>query len=325
MSYAARDQAARLVAIIATSVALARSSTAHAQLAGDLERGQDGLTVGTQPAPGLVLTGSVYDYYTAQIIAPNGHAVHTTGSYDTYQLLAVSVWYVSPLKILGANYGAVLSLWGTSSATEFPRLNVDERTNGFGDMYLKPFELGWHATYLDALAGFALWIPTGRYSPDGDDNTGQGQWGYEFSAGATLWLEKDHHFNVATQAYYDIYSPKLGGTIGPGHTALRTGDILTLMGGVGYQMIDGALDFGIPYFVQWKVTDDTLPPGVGAILPGIQTAKDWSMGVGAEVDVSWSKTDSVSIRFLQGLAGANTTDGQSYILDYSRTIPFGGT
>jgi hypothetical protein len=168
-----------------------------------------------------------------------------------------------------------------------------------------------------------LWIPTGSYTPGGNSNSGQGQWGYEFSAGATVWFEKEHHLNLSTQAFYDIFSPRRG-TIGPSNTQLQTGNIFTLMGGLGYQLLGGGLNVGIPYFIQWKVTQDTLPPGIGPILQGIQAAKDWSVGLGAEVDLFWSTTDGVTARFLQGFAGSNTTNGQSYFLTYNHIFNIGG-
>jgi hypothetical protein len=314
-----------LLAVSISCAALITSAPAHAQLAGDLIKGQYGLGAGTQGPEGLVLTGFVYDYYSTQLVGPDGSAVPgTSGSLNTLAVPGVNLWYVSPLKILGANYGAVLSMWGTSPHAEFPRLTVDQSSYGFGDMYLKPVELGWHTTYVDVITGFALWIPTGRYSLGGNNNTGQGQWGYEFSLGATLWFDKGHHLNLSTQAFYDIYSPKKGGPVGPSNTQVQTGNIFTLEGGLGYQFLDGALNIGIPYFVQWKVTEDTLPPGIGSILPGIQAAKDWSVGLGAEANFFWSQSDGVTLRFIQSFAGANTTNGSSYFLFYNHIFYFGG-
>jgi hypothetical protein len=314
-----------LLAVAVVGAAVVTTSSAHAQLAGDLIKGQYGLSAGTQPPEGLVLSGFVYDYYSTQAVGSDGSVVPgETGSLNTLAIPGVNVWYVSPLKILGANYGAVLSMWGTSPHAEFPRLKVDQSSYGFGDMFLKPVELGWHTTYVDVITGFALWIPTGRYTLGGSNNTGQGQWGYEFSLGATLWFDKDHHLNLSTQAFYDIYSPKKGGPVGPSNTQVQTGNIFTLEGGLGYQLLDGALNIGIPYFVQWKVTEDTLPPGIGAILPGIQAAKDWSMGLGAEANFFWSQSDGVTLRFIQSFAGANTTNGSSYFLFYNHIFYFGG-
>jgi len=313
------------VGAVCLAAALIAATPAHAQLAGDLLKGQTGLAAGTQAPPdSLVLSGFFYDYYSTQVVDGSGNVLNTTGSLNVLAVPGVNVWYVSPLKILGANYGAVLSLWASSPTTDSPRLNVKQSAYGFGDTYLKPVELGWHTTYVDVITGFALWIPTGRYSLGASDNTGQGQWGYEFSLGATLWFDKDHHFNLSTQAYYDIYSPKRNATVGASQTQVQTGNILTLEGGLGYQMLGGGLNIGIPYTVQWKVTDDTLPPGIGNILPSIQSAKAWSVGVGAEADLFWSTTDGVTLRFLQTFAGANTSNGSSYFIFYNHIFYFGG-
>ncbi len=304
--------------------AVALASPARAQLAGDLLRGQYGLAAGTQAPEGIVLTGFAYYYHATNLVGPDGNTVQgTTGSLNLL-VPGVNVWYVSPLELLGATYGAVLSMWATSSRPDFPRLDVSQGSFGFGDMYLKPVELGWHTAYVDVITGFALWIPTGSYTPGGTSNSGLGQWGYEFSLGATLWFDKGHHLNLSTQAFYDIYSPKRNATVGPSDTRLQTGNILTLMGGLGYQFLGGGLNVGIPYFVQWKVTEDTLPPGIGPVLPGIQAAKDWSVGVGAEADFFWSATDGVTARFLQGFSGANTTNGSSFFLFYNHVFAFGG-
>jgi len=299
-------------------VVLTVATTARAQLFSSLPRGSYALTAGTQPPEGLVLAGFIYNYHTTTIVGPHGNSVSTKGSLNIFTP-GVNAWYVSPLKVFGAHYGAVLSMWFTSSRADFPTLNVTQSSYGFGDMYLKPLELGWHTTYVDAITGFTLRIPTGRYSPGGKDNSGQGQWGYEFSVGATVWFDKGHHLNLSTQAFYDIHSPKRG-TKGQ----IQTGNTFALMGGLGYQFLGGGLNIGIPYFVQWKVTEDTLPPSIDSVLPGIQAAKDYSVGLGAEVDLHWSASDGVTARFVQGFAGANTTNGQTYFLIYSHIFQLSG-
>ena len=53
------------VLIVATCIAM--SAPARAQLAGDLVRGQYGLTAGTQAPEGLVLSGWAYNYNTSTI------------------------------------------------------------------------------------------------------------------------------------------------------------------------------------------------------------------------------------------------------------------
>jgi len=298
------------------------SPTAGAQLSGDLFKGEYGLTSGTQPPPGLVLTPWLYDSYSTTLVGADGQTVATNGaSTNVLAVPGLSLWLVSPWQILGANYGAQLQLWGTSPSHDYPRLGGTSSTYGFGDMYLKPVELGWHTRALDVITGFALWIPTGRYSPGASDNTGQGQWGYELSAGATVWFDSLHQFNFALLALYDIYSPRRGVlTVGTASTQLQTGNILYLQGGLGFAPIGRVLNIGIPYFVEFKITEDTLPQGVGSVLPGIQAAKSWSIGLGLEVDLTWSYSDGVSFRWVQGFAGTNTTNGASILLTYSHVF-----
>jgi len=72
------------------------------------------------------------------------------------------------------------------------------------------------------------------------------------------------------------------------------------------------------------VTADTLPPGVGAILPAISGAKSFSAGVGAEVALYWSTTDGVNARWVQGIGGKNTTNGASFFLLYNHLFSLPG-
>jgi len=297
-------------------------ASAGAQLSGDLRRGQYGLLSGTQPAAGLLLTPWLYDLYSSTLVGPDGSRVQTNGaSTNTLTVPGLSVWLVTPWEILGASFGVQLQLWGTMPSFDFPRLGATSTSYGFGDMYLKPVELGWHTTYVDVIAGFALWIPTGRYSPGAADNTGQGQWGYEVSAGATLWFDAGHHFNLALQALYDLYSPRRGAvTVGSTSTQLQTGNILYLQGGLGYSLLGGVVVIGVPYFVQLKVTEDTLPSGIGSVLPGIQAAKSWSIGLGAEIDLAWTDGDAIGFRWVQGFSGVNTTNGASFLISYTHAF-----
>ena len=117
------------------------TSPAWAQLAGDLIRGQYGLSSGTQGPEGAIVTPWFYDFYSTQIVGPDGSPLPTNGSANTLAVPGLNIWIVSSAKILGGNYGAVISMWGTSPKLEAPKLNTSTSTYGFGDMYVKPLEL----------------------------------------------------------------------------------------------------------------------------------------------------------------------------------------
>ncbi|HJY86247.1 MAG TPA: transporter [Candidatus Acidoferrales bacterium] len=300
------------------------AGSARAQLSGTLANGQYGLQAGTQASESLVVSAFVYDFVATSIVGPNGNTLGGSGSSNVLAAPGLNLWWVTPLKILGANYAVALAMWGSSSSIDYPRLDVTTSSYGFGDMYFKPFELGWHTTYVDAISGFGLYFPTGRYTPGANNNSGLGQWGYEFSAGATAWFDKKHSFNLATLALYDLYSPKTGGPVGPQQTNLQTGNTFSLQGGLGYQMLGGGLNVGIPFFLQWKVTEDTLPPGTlpAGVLAQIQGAKSFSVGLGAEAALFWSETDGIDLRWVQSFAGKNTADGPTFFVFYNHLFYF---
>jgi hypothetical protein len=308
---------------LAASWLVLRPMPASAQLAGNLPNGEYGLVAGTQAPPGLTVSAWGYDQYDTSLHGSDGKRIHTGGA--TTNVLAMpgfSAWFVGPWKLLGAQYGAQLQLWFTTPRYDYPRLGkTHNRTYGFGDMWLKPAELGWHTSFVDVLTGFAFWLPTGRYSAGATSNTGLGQGGFEPSAGATVWFDQEHHFNFATMVLYDFFTTKDPPVVTT-HITIRTGNILYLQGGLGYSTWGGALKFGIPYFVQWKVTQDSLPAGSSIVFPGIQASKDWSFGLGAEANFYWRNTDGVTVRWVQGVAGSNTTLGATYLVEFSHTLDF---
>jgi hypothetical protein len=267
----------------------------------------------------LYLVPFVYDYYTSTGVGPNGNSFSIQGSLDVLAAPALFLWYVSPWKVLGANYGAQLSAAFVAGSIDLPRVNAKTSNYGFGDMFLKPVELGWHEKYFDAITGFGIYLPTGTYTPLSNSNTGLGQWGFEFQAGGTVWFDEGRHFNLATTAFYDIFTSKTASLPGPQGTTLRTGNIFLLEGGLGYRFLEGAFNVGVPYFLEWKVTQDTLPASVlpAQILNQISNAKDFSAGVGAEVNFFFTHTDGITARWLQGIDGWNTTRGSTFFLFYN--------
>jgi hypothetical protein len=75
-----------------------------------------------------------------------------------------SVAVVTPFKIFGATYGASYSEWiingvvNVAAAQNFGR----STSYGFGDIYVQPLLLGWHASFGDVTAGYCVifhWAP----------------------------------------------------------------------------------------------------------------------------------------------------------------------
>jgi hypothetical protein len=103
-------------------------------------------------------------------------------------------------------------------------LNVN---TGFGctDMFIGA-SLGWHLKLADITAGYNLYIPTGRFSQGGTNNTGLGIWGNEFTIGSTIYLDQKKTWNAAASFGLEFHTDKSG-------TNIKVGDLGTVEGGLG--------------------------------------------------------------------------------------------
>ena len=69
------------------------------------------------------------------------------------------------------------------------------------------------------------------------------------SAGPRSTSMRRKSWNFATTAFYETHTKKKD-------TDIKVGDILTLEGGLGKSFMEGAINVGIAYYAQWKITGD---------------------------------------------------------------------
>jgi hypothetical protein len=225
------------------------TQTASAQLNIPVIRGDFGLQAGTQAPPGVFVTGVVYFYDTNEIVDKDGRRFNRVSIEQGFAGLALT--YVSKKKFLGANYSATAVLPLLNVAIGTPQ-STSKTGIGYSDTYVQPLQLGWHKKRYDALAGYGLFLPTGRFTAGADNNHGLGMWSHEFSAGTTVYLDEKKQWHAATDVTYNIQSHIKG-------TNRKAGNVLSLEGGVGHTFCSGLCNAGVDYYTQWKVTDDTLP------------------------------------------------------------------
>ena len=117
----------------------------HAQFLGHNLPGDFGLLSGSQAPPGRY-TGVIVPYYRSDTIKLEGgrELPSRPGSELDIWAIAPFVIFVTDYKLLGGNYGAVIAPSFANADLEIPRLDVDQDQFGFGDLYLVPFQLGWH-------------------------------------------------------------------------------------------------------------------------------------------------------------------------------------
>jgi len=314
--------AARTLLAVAASLILTAlvSTPASAQLGGANFKGDYGLTSASQPTPGWWLGLYYVAYDTDTIRNKNGDRISFDPSRRgsvTAQGIAPLAWWVSEKKILGGNYSLQISPSLANTKLAAPVFGLDQDT-GFdlGDLYVQPINLGWHKDRADYTAGLGVYVPIGKYTDGGEGNTGLGMWSYELFAGATFYLNPAKTWHLATNAYWETHSEKED-------SSQQVGDILTLEGGLGRFFAEGAVNVGVAYYAQWKVSGDDF----GFDLPaGLALDKHQVFGIGPEINLPIvAKQKLIALltaRYLFELDAESTSEGDTFM--FGLTFPVGG-
>jgi hypothetical protein len=320
-----RSALARLAGLTLLAAALG-TAPAAAQLNGENLLGDMGVRSGTQPEPGLYVSGIYYRYRTDTIKDAHGNPVNADPSGRAEQTINAGVplfYYVTPKRILGGHYAAMAVLPFASGGLEAPGLGLSESASiGLSDLYVMPLQLGWHTRRADAIAGVAFFAPTGRHAAGASDNLGKGMWSFELSGGGTVYLDSARSISLATTAYWETHSKKAG-AVQAGPVTLdqvKVGDLLTLEGGAGKSFLHGAASVGVAYYAQWKVTSDELGPR--AAVP----ERHRVFAIGPEVTLPIATRTRlislVNVRYLWEQDARLKTEGQSLVV--TTTVPVGG-
>jgi hypothetical protein len=219
---------------IVSGLMLALARPAAAQLNGSHSLGDFGGQSDSQPQPGFYTALFYYRYDTDTITNKDGEIIrpapNSPGSIGVTAVAPI-VWYVSKAKVLGANYGAMAVLPWANSALEAPAFTVGQTVDtSFGDLLIRPVDLGWHRKGADITAGFQFYAPTGRYARGGSDNIGKGMWTYEPFVGTTVYFDQKRTVSLATTAFWELHGDKKD-------TSTKVGQILTLEGGLGKSLL----------------------------------------------------------------------------------------
>jgi len=291
-------------------VVAASGGVARAQLNIPVIRGDTGLQSGTQPGPGIYISGVLYFYDTHEIIDKDGRRFNRVSIEQAVPAAALT--YVSKKKLLGGNYSATVVLPLLNVAIDTPQ-STEKSGLGFSDIYVQPLQLGWHKKRYDALAGYGLYLPTGRFTAGGSNNHGLGMWSHELSAGTTVYLDEKKQWHAATTAYYNIQSHIKG-------TNRKAGNVLSLEGGVGHTLCSGLCNVGVDYYTQWKVTDDKF----ANVTPNF-LGKHRYYGIGPEINgvipVNAKTLAVFKVAYFREFGNRVATQGQSIFMSVTLAKP----
>lgn len=289
---------------------------AQAQLKGTHILGDAGLQSGTQTAPSLSIAVPAYIYTASNFKDDNGKVINAHPDLTTF-VTGIGASVVTNVKILGANWGAS-ALFGFASNKIDGTQVYSKSSIKFSDTYVQPVQLGWKLPRADFVAGYALYIPTGKYSLGADDNSGLGMYTNEFSGGTTLYFDAKHQWSFSALASYALNSKKKD-------TDIKTGDLLSVEGGIGktwYLPVKGTpipqiINLGMVYYLQTKASRDEIPIG-DAVFTG---TKDHIYALGAEANVLFPKSlTAVSFRWAAEIGANNRFEGNTFFITIGQNI-----
>jgi hypothetical protein len=246
---------------------------ADAQDLGHKLPGLIGLDAGRVPPPGLYLIDRVVWYGADEVRDRAGNRVP-----------------VGDLGLLGISHAAGLSYTLQRGSRSFSatvaaplarlRLDIHDRPEasfdrfGLGDIYIQPARLGWRSDQVDVVGSYGLYVPTGTSPLAGGKGLSAGHVTNEFSAGGTIFADRNRTSFLTALASYDLNLRKRG-------VDITRGDTLQVQGGAGARLLNGIVEAGLAFHGLWQVRDDR-----GADLPSVlQGARDRVYGLGPDVAV----------------------------------------
>jgi hypothetical protein len=256
---------------------------AEAQLNTQHIKGTVGLKSGSQPPPGVYFIAPLlYVYKADQVKDRNGDRLGLGHADLTSRIYGGGVNVVTKRKLFGGFYGfQVVFPVGANNRIQGTEIDANPG-GGLSDSVIAPISIGWHFKRADATAGYAIFVPTGRYTDGASDNTGLGMWGHELSVGTTVYLTESRQWHAATLATFDFQSKKED-------SETKVGNVMNLEGGLGGDFLKGGLTAGLNYYTSFKLTDDHIEGFPDILIRG----KNKVFAVGPEVQLALAKANTL--------------------------------
>jgi hypothetical protein len=199
-----------------------------------------------------------------QITGPGGNPINLNADVSGYINVPMLFW-VSKSKILGATYfgGASIPIVSVNANLAYSHIGIIDsvhqsgsasgKVSGLSDLELMPIYLSWGLKNLDLTFGWQVFIPTGRYVPGGNDNTGLGFWSNDFQLFGYWYPEKvkgqaSKALAIMLGLTFELESKIKDADVIPGSR-------LSLDYGISQYMSD-KLELGIYGGNNWQISDD---------------------------------------------------------------------
>jgi hypothetical protein len=291
--------------VLALGISLVAAASNGQQL---IIKGEYGLMSGTMAPPGFYVGAIGSGAFADELVGPDGKAAD--GPQLDQWAFGPLVQWVSPFKILGADYGVATIVPFANIQIDFPRLDVTGSTGvALSQLYVSPLNLGWHFPQFDMTFTYAFYPPTGRYTAGAPNNTGLGMWCNEFQLRGTVFFDAAKNWHLSTGVFFDLNGKKQD-------LDWKTGNPLTVMYGLGANYGCGKLFkgwLGVAGYGQWQVSDTT---GRDAPLPA-RLNKTEIYGIGPEFT---TLQGALTFRYFWQFGGKFTTRGQGFFVQFAMPL-----
>ena len=272
----------------------------QAQPAAHYAPGLEGLKAATLPPPGLYLRDYNLAYESSRLNQPNGDNAQAGVHAFIYANAPRLIW-ITDQQVLGGYLGLDTLVTLPYTHLRVGAADYSSSTFGIGDAFV---EGTWskHTKQFDFALGYGVFAPTGNSAPPLTTRAGLGYWTHMFTAGATWYPDDAKKWSVSALNRYEFNMEKED-------TEQIPGQVYTVEGGVGYQILKG-VDIGPAAYYQQQVNPTT--------------GSEWSdrsrvVGVGPEVSAFFPKWMlGVSFRYEYELLAESRLQGQTFSLTVTK-------
>lgn len=268
--------------------------------------GVEGIKAPSLPPPGVY--GRLYTaWYAADTLRDADGDKLPVGFDATVWAVVPRVIWITPYKILGADYGMDVLAPYLAKSIEIDAMTLDADSSGFGDICVEPLLLSWHLPRADICAAAGAYLETGDFDAKDPSSPGDGYNSLLFTLGSTLYLDPEKTWAASILARYEVNGEKDDVEITPG-------DAFHFEWGLS-KNIGKLLDVGVAGYCQWQVTDDS-----GAGVPaGTRGDHDQAFAAGPEVQYVIPQIKTIaSLRYEQEFAVRDRPEGQIAVLTLTK-------
>lgn len=298
----------RLVFLFAICLVLLVANRVDAQDLGHKMPGLVGLDAGRIPQPGLYLVNRVASYRADELRNRQGNLVPI----GDFQLRALAngagVSYTFPISktdLLLTITGAVPVARLRVTIQDRPEASIDRF--GLTDFYIQPARLGWRKSHFDLVGAYGLYLPSGISILAGGKGVSAGEVTHQFSAGGTIYVDKERTDFVTALTSYDLNLRKRG-------VDITRGDTVQVQGGAGVSRFDRVLEVGLAGYWLRQVRSDR-----GADIPPLfrgQLDRVYGLGPEAAVNVKAIRSQ-IRVRYEWDMGARSRPQGNIFVVGFA--------